>query len=157
MNEKGTPMREGEDVSPDSVVALSEEIGARLKAAGLTLAAAESCTGGLIGHLITENPGSSDYFAGSAVVYSYTAKEAVVSVADGGPGLPDEVRERLFSPHVTTKVGGSGMGLFLARQLVVGMHGGMLEVTDGEEGGTVATVRLPLDDGGVQPGEPDLE
>jgi signal transduction histidine kinase len=83
--------------------------------------------------------------------------EAVVSVADGGPGLPDEVRERLFSPHITTKVGGSGMGLFLARQLVVGMHGGMLEVVDGEMGGTVATVRLPLDDASSEPGEPAVE
>jgi signal transduction histidine kinase len=45
---------------------------------------------------------------------------------------------------VTTKTGGSGMGLFLARQLVVGMHGGSLEMADGAEGGTVATVRLPL-------------
>ena len=70
--------------------------------------------------------------------------EALVRVIDRGPGLPDEVRQRLFSPHVTTKVGGSGMGLFLARQLVVGMHGGRLEVDDGEAGGTVATVRLPL-------------
>ena len=69
---------------------------------------------------------------------------AVVSIVDGGPGLPDAVRERLFSPHVTTKVGGSGMGLFLARQLVVGMHGGSLEILDGADGGTVATMRLPL-------------
>jgi signal transduction histidine kinase len=45
---------------------------------------------------------------------------------------------------VTTKVGGSGMGLFLARQLVVGMHGGNLEIVDGPDGGTVATMRLPL-------------
>jgi len=70
--------------------------------------------------------------------------DAVVSIVDGGPGLPDAVRERLFSPHVTTKVGGSGMGLFLARQLVVGMHGGSLEIVDGTDGGTVATMRLPL-------------
>ena len=69
---------------------------------------------------------------------------AVVSIVDGGPGLPDAVRERLFSPHLTTKVGGSGMGLFLARQLVVGMHGGSLEIVDGAEGGTIATMRLPL-------------
>jgi signal transduction histidine kinase len=80
------------------------------------------------------------------VTISVEGDQAAVSIVDGGPGLPDAVRERLFSPHVTTKVGGSGMGLFLARQLVVGMHGGTLEMTDGDDGGTVATVRLPLSD-----------
>jgi signal transduction histidine kinase len=78
------------------------------------------------------------------VAISVEGGEAMVSIVDGGPGLPEAVRERLFSPHVTTKVGGSGMGLFLARQLVVGMHGGTLEMADGENGGTVATIRLPL-------------
>jgi signal transduction histidine kinase len=67
---------------------------------------------------------------------------AEVVVRDQGPGLPAEVRERLFSPHVTTKVGGSGMGLFLARQLVVSMHGGRLDVVDAEGGGTEARVWL---------------
>ena len=81
---------------------------------------------------------------------------AVISIVDGGPGLPDAVRERLFSPHVTTKVGGSGMGLFLARQLVVGMHGGSLEIVDGADGGTVATMRLPLLAGEVRDPEGDL-
>lgn len=69
---------------------------------------------------------------------------AVVAIRDRGPGLPPDVRERLFEPHVTTKVGGSGMGLFLARQLVVGMHGGMLEVDDLPDGGTIAVVKLPI-------------
>ena len=59
---------------------LANEIGAQLRAAGLTCATAESCTGGLIGHLITENAGSSDYFAGGAIVYSYDAKERVLGV-----------------------------------------------------------------------------
>jgi signal transduction histidine kinase len=45
---------------------------------------------------------------------------------------------------VTTKVGGSGMGLFLARQLIVGMHGGVLEVEDHPDGGTIAVVKLPI-------------
>ncbi|MFV2073055.1 MAG: PAS domain-containing sensor histidine kinase [Thermoanaerobaculales bacterium] len=70
--------------------------------------------------------------------------EGLVRVIDSGPGLSEDVRQRLYSPHVTTKAGGSGMGLYLARQLVVGMHGGCLEVEDGDGGGTVATVRLPL-------------
>ena len=78
------------------------------------------------------------------VTISVEDREAAIHIVDGGPGLPDAVRERLFSPHVTTKVGGSGMGLFLARQLVVGMHGGTLEMVDGDHGGTVATIRLPL-------------
>jgi PncC family amidohydrolase len=65
------------------LVARSRMLGERLTAAGLMCAAAESCTGGLVGHIITENAGSSLYFAGSAVVYSYTAKEAVLGVDHG--------------------------------------------------------------------------
>jgi signal transduction histidine kinase len=67
-----------------------------------------------------------------------------VRITDRGPGLPEDVRRRLYQPHVTTKVGGSGMGLFLARQLVVGMHGGQLEVEDHPDGGTIAVVKLSL-------------
>jgi signal transduction histidine kinase len=82
---------------------------------------------------------------------------AQVRVRDHGPGLPDEVRQRLFSPHVTTKVGGSGMGLFLARQLVVNMHGGVLDVADADGGGTVASVQLPLYLPGPEPCEEDQD
>ena len=63
------------------VVALSAQLGQLLQAAGMMCATAESCTGGLIGHLITEVPGSSAYFAGGAVVYSYEAKERVLGVS----------------------------------------------------------------------------
>jgi signal transduction histidine kinase len=82
---------------------------------------------------------------GSEVVVrvSKAGEEALVSVLDRGSGLPQEVRDRLFSPHVTTKVGGSGMGLFLARQLVVGMHGGRLSIDDQPEGGTKVVISLP--------------
>jgi len=73
---------------------------------------------------------------------------AAVRITDRGPGLPEEVRQRLFQPHVTTRAGGSGMGLFLARQLVVASNGGTLEVADGDEGGTVVTVSLPVTGGG---------
>ncbi len=48
--------------------------GALLRERGLTIACAESCTGGLIGHRLTEVPGSSDYFLESAVVYANRAK-----------------------------------------------------------------------------------
>ena len=53
---------------------LEEVVGALLRERSLTVACAESCTGGLIGHRLTEVPGSSDYFLESAVVYSNRAK-----------------------------------------------------------------------------------
>ncbi len=59
---------------------LEGEVGRLLRARGLTLALAESCTGGLIGHRITNIPGSSDYFLFGAVVYSNRAKEAILGV-----------------------------------------------------------------------------
>jgi nicotinamide-nucleotide amidase len=53
---------------------LEEVVGRLLRSRGKTIACAESCTGGLIGHRLTEVPGSSDYFLESAVVYSDRAK-----------------------------------------------------------------------------------
>lgn len=49
-------------------------IGRTLKEKGLTLAVAESCTGGYLSHLITSVPGSSDYFLGSMIPYAYDIK-----------------------------------------------------------------------------------
>ena len=53
-----------------------------------SLACAESCTGGLIAHRITVNAGSSDYFQGSAVTYSNTAKRTLL-------GVPREILDRV--------------------------------------------------------------
>jgi len=59
---------------------LAIELGRLLNARGLTLALAESCTGGLIGSLITDVAGSSDYFLGSAVTYANGAKQNLLGV-----------------------------------------------------------------------------
>ena len=59
---------------------LAGAVGEKLKRAGRTLAGAESCTGGLVSQLITENAGSSDYFNGCAVTYSNGAKRALLGV-----------------------------------------------------------------------------
>jgi len=61
---------------------LEAAVGVRLRAAGLTLGLAESCTGGLIGHRITQVPGSSDYFLGSLVTYSNRAKIEILGVPE---------------------------------------------------------------------------
>lgn len=68
----------------------------------------------------------------------------LIRIVDRGRGLPDEVRRRLFTPHITTKTGGSGMGIFLAKQLIEGGHGGKLEFQDNPDGGTIAVISIPL-------------
>ncbi len=59
---------------------LEARIGAALRQRGLRLAAAESCTGGLVGHRITNIPGSSTYYVGSVTAYAYEAKVRLLNV-----------------------------------------------------------------------------
>ncbi|HUV56188.1 MAG TPA: CinA family protein [Dehalococcoidales bacterium] len=61
---------------------LAEEIGSLLRQKRLTLGAVESATGGLISHLITDIPGSSDYYKGSVTAYSNETKIKVVGVKE---------------------------------------------------------------------------
>ena len=60
---------------------LDIEVGKLLQTRGLKLGLAESCTGGLMGHRVTNIPGSSEYFAGGVVAYSYEAKASVLGVS----------------------------------------------------------------------------
>ena len=60
---------------------LEIQIGKLLRSSGQKLATAESCTGGLIGHRITNIPGSSDYYLGGVVAYAYEAKVALLGVS----------------------------------------------------------------------------
>jgi PncC family amidohydrolase len=59
---------------------LEQIVGRMLAERKLTLAVAESCTGGLLGHRITNVAGSSEYFEGGVIAYSYDAKERLLSV-----------------------------------------------------------------------------
>ena len=59
---------------------LAGVVGELLKERGLTLALAESCTGGLLGHHLTNVPGSSEHFLGSVVAYSYSLKREILGV-----------------------------------------------------------------------------
>jgi len=61
---------------------LEQEIGSLLRQKGLTLGVVESATGGLISHLITNVPGSSDYYKGSVTAYSNETKIKVVGVRE---------------------------------------------------------------------------
>jgi len=67
----------------------------------------------------------------------------VVRVEDSGPGIPDEVRERIFHPFFTTKIQGSGVGLSTVKK-IVDSHGGLIDVDRAGLGGARFTVRLPM-------------
>jgi len=72
---------------------------------------------------------------------------AVLDVVDTGPGIAaDElpyVFDRLWRGRAATQVAGSGIGLAVAREIVVA-HGGTIEATSPEGAGTTVTIRLPL-------------
>ena len=63
-----------------TLVALAAKVGERCRALGLRVATVESCTGGLVGHLITEIPGSSAYYSGGFITYSDGLKQSAVGV-----------------------------------------------------------------------------
>jgi len=65
----------------------------------------------------------------------------VLQVEDNGPGIPEDVQERIFVPFFTTKEDGSGIGLSLSRQ-IMRLHGGSLSVRSEEGEGTLFTLRF---------------
>jgi len=64
----------------DAEKRLLKTLASQLKEKNLFLATAESCTGGLLGHLITNLPGSSDYYLGGQIAYSNQAKQLWLNV-----------------------------------------------------------------------------
>jgi len=73
----------------------------------------------------------------------------LVTVADTGPGLSEEVAAKLFQPFVTTKDDGMGIGLSICRSIVDG-HGGRLWAAPNPEGGVTFHFQLPVVNGSVE-------
>jgi signal transduction histidine kinase len=70
-------------------------------------------------------------------------RELGIRISDSGPGIPEELRERVFYPFFTTKQGGSGVGLANAQKVILS-HGGSIRLETGR--GTTLCVRLPVDE-----------
>ncbi len=90
-----------------SARALAERLGGRLRAAGLRLATAESCTGGLLGALLTHAAGSSDYYLGGVIAYANPVKIDLLDVS----------AERLASEGAVSRVVARQMALGIAARL----------------------------------------
>src|SRR5204863_7672318 len=79
------------------------------------------------------------------VAVDVLATAARVSVRDDGPGLSAEIRARLFEPGMSTKAGGWGIGLALARRIVEQQHGGRVSYQAGSDGaGSVFVLEFPV-------------
>jgi two-component system C4-dicarboxylate transport sensor histidine kinase DctB len=69
----------------------------------------------------------------------------MLSIADSGPGIPDHLRDRIGQPFVSSKEAGDGLGLGLFTcETIIHNAGGILSLSDGEDGGAVFTAKLPL-------------
>lgn len=68
--------------------------------------------------------------------------ELVINVVDGGPGISESIRERLFEPFVSTKESGMGLGLSICRRIAES-HGGTLTMKT-STAGSIFTLRLPM-------------
>jgi two-component system sensor kinase FixL len=73
-----------------------------------------------------------------------------LAFADAGPGVPAEIREKIFLPFFTTKSRGTGLGLPTAKRLVEA-HGGSIRIECPPQGGTVVTIDLPAGEAAVTP------
>jgi signal transduction histidine kinase len=66
-----------------------------------------------------------------------------ISVRDSGPGIPVEIRDRLFDPFITTRNGGTGLGLAIAQRLVR-QHNGTIRAANRQEGGATFEIEIPV-------------
>lgn len=114
----------GSSIFTEDERSLEEVLGEFLRDQGLTLAVAESCTGGMLGERITRVPGSSYYFLGGVITYTYQAKSEILgvpaSLLEERGAVNEEVAlsmargaRRLFRSHLAlsiTGVAGPGTG-----------------------------------------------
>ena len=71
------------------------------------------------------------------------AQELWINVSDNGPGVPPELRERIFNPFVTTRESGTGLGLAITQRIIQG-HDGHISLCSSPEEGACFSICLPL-------------
>lgn len=76
-----------------------------------------------------------------ALRLSATGQATVIEVQDNGPGVPESLRQDVFLPFFTTRAAGTGVGLNLARQIIVA-HGGAIDILDAPGGGALFRIIL---------------
>jgi len=70
-------------------------------------------------------------------------RQILIQIGDTGPGIPDDIRRRVFDPYFTTRPNGTGLGLAICRRLVT-VNRGAISVESFPGTGTIFTVTLPV-------------
>jgi nicotinamide-nucleotide amidase len=113
---------------PESVLyQLAEDAGAALKARGLMLTAAESCTGGWVSEAVTMVPGSSDWFERGFVTYTYISKREMLGVKEATLGKHGAVSEEVVREMAEGALARSHAQVAVAVSGVAGPSGGTPE------------------------------
>jgi two-component system nitrogen regulation sensor histidine kinase NtrY len=76
-------------------------------------------------------------------VYDPELHIATLDIIDTGPGIPKNVKERMFEPYFSTKKGGTGLGLSIVNRIIAD-HNGFIRVRDNEPRGTIFSIELPV-------------
>jgi PAS domain S-box-containing protein len=99
-------------------------------------------------HAIADANGDKSSERGTIKISSALAGSwAEIRISDTGPGIPEEIRHRVFDLFFTTKEPGrgTGQGLAIAHSVIVDKHGGKIEIETEENRGTTFVIRLPVD------------
>lgn len=143
------PLRLG-SVLAEALQVVEPELGPRLKlcvechADDVEVSGSRTALAGALANLVA-NSAQAVGGAGTVLVEARATDEAwlEITVSDDGPGIPAELRERVFEPFYTTRTGGTGLGLAIVRS-VAEAHGGTVEAGESRLGGARVMLRLPV-------------
>lgn len=129
LEELDRPVRErlGDAIYGTGDIGLEETVGELLREKGMTIAVAESCTGGLIGHRLTDVPGSSEYFILGVVAYANEMKRALLGVKEETLLRFGAVSEEVVREMAEGARAASGARIGLATSGIAGPGGGTEE------------------------------
>ena len=121
----------GDSIYTRGAESIEEIVGQRLRTLGLTLAVAESCTGGLLAQRLTAVPGSSDYFLGGWVSYNDSAKKAWLGVPEAVIAEHGAVSEEATAAMTAAAMKKAGAAVAVAITGLAGPDGGTDETPIG--------------------------
>ncbi|HSR66584.1 MAG TPA: ATP-binding protein [Acidobacteriota bacterium] len=124
---------------------LDVEVSGNPRCVSMMVMADENCISHVLEHLISNSLDAVEDRGTLRLVFSCDERTLTLRLEDDGPGIPSEMKGKIFQPFYTTKASGTGLGLALCRRLV-GEQGGTLDLDEDFEDGAAFILSLPLPD-----------